>query len=119
MNQELIQDWARVIVKKLGAEGAKKLIDDIDEKLKKMDQLPFERVKVVRTFQIWSEGFRATGESAGAHYHGSSIGKDFKEACDRFAEENLTFWEYYDPNRMTFWGCKLYDNEHEARLSFG
>lgn len=69
-------------------------------------------------FEIWSEGYACTGESSRAIHFGRCFGKTFKEAC-------IKFFSYrddkscFDPERMTFWACRLYDNEEDARRSFG
>ncbi len=70
-------------------------------------------------FEIWSEGYAATGDSGSAHFHGTAIGENFKDACISFSNSNSEFKEYFDPSRMTYWGCELFDNEIEARKSFG
>jgi len=73
----------------------------------------------VSTFEIWSEGYRATGDSGGAICHGVSEGKDFKEACDNFAKVNEGFARYYASETMSYWACRLFSSEAEARESFG
>lgn len=69
--------------------------------------------------QVWSEGFAATGESGGAVLHGEVEAATLQEACDRLAERDPSFRAHYDRGRMTFWGCRLFDNEAEARRSYG
>lgn len=70
------------------------------------------------SFNIWAEGFAATGQSGGAVFMGSNEGEDFKDACDKFfIEEDHKI--YYDSNNLTYWGCKLFDNELDAKVSFG
>ena len=70
-------------------------------------------------FQIWSEGYKATGESGGAHRHGKAEGESFKEACCSFASKDSDFATYFDESGMTYWGCKLFDNEVDARKLYG
>ncbi|MFF2798109.1 hypothetical protein [Lysinibacillus xylanilyticus] len=70
-------------------------------------------------YPIWSEGYKATGQSAGAMCHGEAEGETFKEACVEFASTNKRFKEYFDEERMTYWGCRLFDNSVDARKSFG
>lgn len=69
-------------------------------------------------YHIWSEGYRATGGQLGASYHGCYEGDTFEEACKQWAlsssEPNL-----FDPKKLTYWGCRLFDNEIDARKSFG
>jgi hypothetical protein len=72
-----------------------------------------------RLFHVWSEGFAATGQSSPAIYHGTGSGRNFREACDNLAEKRPEFKKYYDPEHMTYWGCRLFDNETDARRSFG
>ena len=73
----------------------------------------------VKTYEIFSEGYIATGGSSGHVYHGSSTGETFKEACINYAKTNKEFAEYFDENRMTYWGCRLFDNATDASKAFG
>ena len=68
-----------------------------------------------KRFEIWVEGYLATGESGLAHRVGISFGRTFKEACDLYAERNPRFKEFYDSERLTHWACRLYDNVRDAR----
>ena len=81
--------------------------------------MPHLRFKDPREFDIWSEGFAATGESGTATYHGTIKAHSFFEACNKFAEENPSFNNYYKSERLTYWGCRLYSNEQVARSTFG
>lgn len=72
-----------------------------------------------RSFSIWSEGYAITGQNGYANYFGESVGKTFKEAVNNFSKLNKAFSDHYDSERMTHWGCKLFDNETDARKSFG
>lgn len=73
----------------------------------------------MQVYEIWSEGYSVTGESAGAMFHTIRTADSFKDACKLYAIENVEFGKYFDPNRMTFWGCGLFDNEKEAMINFG
>lgn len=73
----------------------------------------------IREFEIWSEGYIATGQSGPAVLHGKATGKNFKDACKRFAEFNPDFKKDFDAKRMTQWGCRLFDNERDARKRYG
>jgi hypothetical protein len=68
-----------------------------------------------KLFNIWSEGFQTNGESDTASYHGQMEADTFKEACQIMFKEI----DSYDPKRNTLWGCRLFDNERDARRSFG
>jgi hypothetical protein len=88
----------------------------------------------LKEYDIWMEGYAATGESSKASYLGKSKGRNFQDACMRYAlkselehrqkmdNENQYFdtgrWDY-DPRRNSIWACRLYETEDEARESFG
>jgi len=72
-----------------------------------------------KIYHIWSEGFRATGEYGFANYFGSEKATSFQEACDLYALKNPEFATYYNADQLTYWGCRLFDNEADARKSFG
>ena len=74
---------------------------------------------MTKSFEIWSEGYSCTGEFSTAQIHGISSGKNFKEACITFAMSDSDFREFFDKDEMTYWGCKLFDNENDARKTFG
>ena len=80
----------------------------------------------MKEFEIWIEGFAATGESATANLLGTAKGETFNEACENFRYENgnpLGLDKDKDgSNRYDYpsiWACQLYDNEIDARKSFG
>lgn len=71
----------------------------------------------MKTYEIWAEGFAATGQAGPASLLGVGKGDTFQEAVRNWGEENC------DPNldiyNLTYWGCGLFDNEEDARKSFG
>lgn len=69
-------------------------------------------------FEIWMEGYAATGEHGTASFEGRFEGKTFADACKRWAieEERL---DLFDEKKLTYWGCRLFDNERDARRMFG
>ena len=73
----------------------------------------------LKQYNIWSEGFRTNGEVSSAFFIGTSFGSNFKEACNNFAIKDANFKRYYSSNDLTYWGCKLFDNETDARVNFG
>ena len=89
----------------------------------------------LKEYEVWMEGYRATGEYGTASLWGKSIARSFEEACHKIACENylkrtkedetnpyknfgIGRWDY-DPHKLTYWACKLYETELEARKSFG
>jgi hypothetical protein len=71
-------------------------------------------------YPIWSEGYAATGERAGAMYHGMFRGQTFKEAVEKWkATLDPGSAATVDVEKLTMWGCRLFDNPEQARKSFG
>jgi hypothetical protein len=71
-------------------------------------------------FEIWNEGYAASGGSGKAQYLGSFEADTFQEACMKAMKE--LEWDidtYYDPAKNSFWDCRFYNNEVDARKSFG
>lgn len=73
----------------------------------------------MKTYEIWSEGFHSSDGKGSAVFLGESQGIDFKDACVHFSKTNGDFASLFDPNRLTYWGCMLFDNEIDARKNFG
>lgn len=72
-------------------------------------------------FQVWTEGYSATGGSSDATFHGEFEGETFKDAVIAW-KNTLTdpySIECVDLERMCFWSCRFFDNEKDARKSFG
>jgi N6-adenosine-specific RNA methylase IME4 len=69
----------------------------------------------LQQYEVWSEGFRATGEHGRAQQHGKVRALSFKDACHGVFSGDGDF----DEDKMTYWGCKLFDNERDARRAFG
>lgn len=69
----------------------------------------------MKEYAVWSEGYRVSGAEGTARLHGSAVAASFQEACDMVLGE----LSQYDRSTRTYWGCRLFDNEQEARASFG
>ena len=67
-------------------------------------------------FDIWMEGFKITGQEAQAQLVARNApGENFLDAARRHYGSD----PHFDPEKGTYWGCKLFDNESEARRCFG
>lgn len=71
------------------------------------------------TFEIWIEGYAATGEHGIAQHLGTYQGETFPEACQAAMKDKEWDMEYYNPANNSYWACRFYDNEPDARKSFG
>lgn len=67
--------------------------------------------------EIWSEGFSVTGQSSGAIKLGTFKADSFNKAVKVLLEEKPDINKYYKEfeGRHFYWGCKLFDNEADAR----
>lgn len=73
----------------------------------------------METYNIWSEGYCATGGS-GLHFLlGTSKGNSFKEAVINWVNNDLDCKRFFNKDKLTFWGCRLFPTEEEAAKSFG
>lgn len=89
-------------------------------------------------FDVWSEGYAATGEHGTAMCHRLGVeAGNFQDACDQvfrqsnplvrdasegqptWARQPASFDSNYDRDRLTYWGCLLFPDENEARKSYG
>jgi hypothetical protein len=80
----------------------------------------------MKEFEVWTEGFAATGQSSGATLHGKVMAENFDQACIKVLGSRLDKDESkpdgYSRNsegNMCVWACGCYDNEKEARAYFG
>lgn len=71
------------------------------------------------TFEIWVEGYRATGEHGTARLLGVVQAPTFEEAVKKLYQENPEKLPSFNPERLTSWDCRLFDNETAARKAFG
>lgn len=66
-------------------------------------------------YEIWMEGYCCTGQSSTAFLVAKIEANSFQEACDIHFKGD----PYYSPKTLKCWGCRLFDNEADARKSFG
>ena len=71
-------------------------------------------------FEIYVEGHQATGSSSTAQLITTQEAPSFREACIR-AHQRGAFKGYgeFNPEKLTLWGCRLFDNRTDAQKSFG
>lgn len=74
-------------------------------------------------YDIWVEGYIATGEHSRAQFLGTYPGESWDEAVQEWDrrknyENRWGVLEYYEGNWYV-WGCQLFDNEAGARKNFG
>lgn len=73
-------------------------------------------------FNLWMEGYIAQGTSSKARFLGSFDADSFENACDKWADTiDGNEKQYYkrNGNVASFWGCRIYDKEQDAKKSFG
>ena len=72
-----------------------------------------------KIFDVWLEGHAVTGNRATANFLGSYKSETFKNACKKAMILNNYDLSLYNSERNTYWCCKFYNNEQDARKSFG
>jgi len=94
-----------------------------EEMFNNMDNLlPTETIETYSEgFEVWTEGYSVTGNSSKANFHGRFKGETFRDAVIAFKESVTDEYsrKCIDVDRMTFWGCRFFDNQAEASKSFG
>lgn len=89
--------------------------------------------KRVKEFEIWMEGYIATGESGTAQMIGKGEGETFDDAVRDYMSKNPEHGiEENDKDRYinddayknrrsnwNIWACNLFDNHNDAAKSFG
>lgn len=73
----------------------------------------------MRNFEIWCEGYIIQGNRDGASLLGTAAGETFKDAAISLFRSNGDSRCDFIADSMTYWGCRLFDNEIDARKNFG
>lgn len=78
---------------------------------------------------LWVEGYAATGNRGTAQLIGYYKGNNLDEAVQDFINTDYdpeSWGDYSPPSRLgghgmyhALWGCRIFDNEEDARKSFG
>lgn len=70
--------------------------------------------------EIWIEGYIATGERGFAYKIAESEKENFEEAILDKLSDRIDKTPTGEPRLPhSIWGCKLFDNETDAKKSFG
>ena len=70
-------------------------------------------------FTLWMEGYGATGDSGTAQCLGTYEGDTFADAVQAWVDEEPDRAQYFKREGLTYWCCRFFDNEADARKSFG
>lgn len=69
-------------------------------------------------YYIWMSGYLCTGMEGipeKAKLVATVEASSFQEACDKHFGND----DSYNRKNLSYWGCGLYDNEEDARKTFG
>lgn len=72
----------------------------------------------LREWDIWMEGYSATGEHGTAHKVATVTARTFRSACKKWAAKTDQP-SLFNERSLSYWSCGLYDNEADARKTFG
>jgi len=70
-------------------------------------------------FKVWMEGYSVTGDSSQAQLLGEAEAETFEEACEIVVKNSFGLHLFYNKDRNTVWGCRLFNNKSDASKSFG
>lgn len=76
-------------------------------------------------YHLWMEGYSITGNESKATYLGTFTATSFVEACKKWheslpEESRKNYLLSISANgTVTYWSCRIFDNELDARKSFG
>lgn len=76
----------------------------------------------MKKYEVWVEGYCCQGNEDPATYRGEVEADSFNDACIKILGNKLDKDKdgYIEHNgRYSVWGCRCYDNEIDARKSFG
>lgn len=79
----------------------------------------------MKKYQVWLEGFSATGNNETAkkltrkNEETTWEADTFQEACEKALRTLKWEMKYYNNDRNTYWSCRFFDNETDARKNFG
>jgi hypothetical protein len=70
---------------------------------------------IMKTYNIWVEGYVVNGDRGYGHLSGTIEAESFAEACAELYKGDMLF----NKERLSHWGCRLFDNEADAKKGFG
>lgn len=76
----------------------------------------------MKNYTVWAEGYAATGESSTAFLLGTYFAESFDEAvykCIIANSKESKLFSHNSDGTWSYWGCRLFGNESDARRSFG
>lgn len=76
----------------------------------------------MKTFNVWIEGRAANEGRFPATFVGSVEAEDLVDACKKLRQRGGRASAYYwriEEKAAYYYGCKAFDNERDARKSFG
>ena len=76
----------------------------------------------MKDFEIWCEGYAVNGDRGGASLLGIETANTWDEALQKYMKKHpdeIYVREVNDVKIYTDWGCRLFENESDARKSFG
>lgn len=76
----------------------------------------------MKTFNVWTEGWAANEGRFGATFMGSVEAENLVDACKKLRQKggpaSARYWRI-EEKAAYYYGCKAFDNERDARKSFG
>ena len=71
----------------------------------------------MQSYEVWMEGYVISGNRSDARLIGVGEADTFLDACDKVCSGKEDF--YSREPQPSLWMCRLFDNEADARKTFG
>lgn len=73
----------------------------------------------MKEYEVWMEGYVATGERGKHRLVGKYEAESFPEACKKAALDLArgdipTYYRYFDEKKNSWWACRFFDNEADS-----
>ncbi len=85
------------------------------------DEAKIRAFMSTKLWDVWIEGFVVNGSREPAKYLGQTEALSFRDAAEHVLQRCgfIINPPIFDRQRLTYYGCRLFDNEADARASFG
>ncbi len=78
----------------------------------------------MKSYELWMEGYVINGNRGTAQFLGCYTASSFRNAVLiyfdlEYLEKDELETDMIDIDTLSYWGCRIFDSEQEARKTFG
>ena len=97
--------------------GSFEAMQRLKSNLEKLSEEEPETNECDKEWEVWMEGYTVSGAFEKARFYGKFKAPTFRDACLECFKNDPE--NYFNKKDLTYWGCKLHDNETDAKKNFG